>query len=280
MPSALRSKFEQPICDALAAPFERDLLRAAFDNLDVGGPLSVNNFSYALRELLRHVLHRRAPNDKVRACSWFKPDLTAQDGITRAHRATYAIQGGLSDPFVTKKLKIDVPSARRDLLRAIDSLSKYTHIEESTLGIKKKEADRIAGECLEAVRYFLDRIVECRTEVIEALAESIDHHLIDHVISETIDSIDELATHHRIDEISVDDIEVREIGPDSIKLAVEGSVGVELQYGSNSDVENDIGAVMSDSFPLRAELTVKMVRPLGKEASVDSFMVDTRSWYE
>ena len=264
----------------LAAGFEQQLLAAAFDNLEESGPLCFNNFSYALRELLRHVFHRLATDEQVKACSWFRADKTARGGVTRAQRATFAIQGGLSDSFVSKKLGIDVAPVRQQLLEAIDVLSKHTHIEPATFDINRTKTNRLATECLEATLYFVEHIVMCRTQVAEALSNHIDHHLINHAISETIGSIDELATHHWIDEIYVDEIEVIQIGPHAIELAIDGTIGCELQYGSDSDVKNDIGDILSESFPLHAKLTVQLVRPLGKEATVEKFNVDTSGWYE
>jgi hypothetical protein len=280
MPHHLRSKFEKKIQQVLTSGFEYQLLAAAFGNLEELGPLSFNNFSYALRELLRHVLHRLGTEDQVKACSWFKEDKTARGGITRAQRATYAIQGGLSDEFVLQKLRIDVKTVHKQLLQAIDTLSKYTHIEPDTFDISRTETDRLATECLLATLYFSQHIVICRTQVAEALAKHIDHHILNHVLSETIDSIDEIATHHWINEIYVNEIEVIEIGPQSIELAIDGTIGCELQYGSNSDVRNDIGGITSESFPLSAELTVQLVRPLGTQAIVKKFKVDTSGWYE
>lgn len=280
MPHRLRSKFEAPIQKTITSGFEHALLAAAFDNLDIPGPLRFNNFSYALRELLRHVLHRLATDEKVRECSWFKPDKNAKGGITRAHRATYAIQGGLSDAFVSKKLGIDIVTVRSDLLYAIDVLNKHTHIEPSTFAINKTDTRRLATECLETTQYFMEQIITCRSEVAAALADAIDQHLINHVVSETINSIDELATHHYIEDIYVGDIDVIDIGPQNIELKIDGTIECELQYGSGSDVRNGLGDVMSISFPLRANITVQMERPLGKVATVERFSVDTSSFYE
>lgn len=280
MPNRLRRKYEKAILESIASGFERDLLCAAFDNLDLTGPLRFNNFAYALRELLRHVLHRLATDEDVKSCSWFKPDKNAIGGITRAHRATYAVQGGLSDAFVAKKLEIDVATVRADLLSAIDVLNKHTHIEPSTFAISKTKTRLLASECLKATRYFMDQINRCRAEVATALADSIDQHLLNHAISETINSIDELATHHFVEDIYVENIEVVDIGSQQIDLRVEGTIECELQYGSGSDVRNGLGDVMSTSFPLSANLTVQLERPLGKIASVERFSVDTSSFYE
>ena len=264
----------------LAEGFEHQLLAAAFDNLNKPGPLCFNNFSYALRELLRHVLYRLATDDQVKACSWFKMDKTARGGVTRAQRATYAIQGGLSDKFVSIQLGIDVDSVRQQLLSAIDVLNKHTHIETSTFNINRTNTNILATECLEATETFVEHIVMCKIQVAKALANHIDHHLLNHVISERIESIDELATHHWINEVYVNEIEVVEIGPHAIQLNVDATIGCGLQYGSNSDVKNDIGSIMFESFPLNAEMTVQLVRPLGKVATMGKFKVDTSDWYE
>ncbi|MDE3225313.1 MAG: hypothetical protein KGO52_13045 [Nitrospirota bacterium] len=221
----LRGKYEGPIREVLMAGFEKGLLTAAFDNLQIAGPLRFNNFSYALRELLRHVLHRLAPDSEVKRCVWFRPTQTVADGITRAHRATYAIQGGLSDAFVKRKLGIDVAFVRSDLMKAIKVLNKHTHIEPSTFAIKPKQVEALAGQCLKATEYFIEHILKCRRRVAESLSNAIDQHLINQVISEAIDSIDVLATHHQIDEIYVDHIEVVDISSRAVLVRASGSIG-------------------------------------------------------
>ena len=56
--------------------------------------------------------------------------------------------------------------------------------------------------------------------------------------------------------------------------------GVELQWGSNSDVRNDMGAVMSESFPLSMKFTSSVTSPSEVVAVEDSLSVDTSDWYE
>lgn len=277
---ALKAKHEPVISRALAPGFEQHLLLAAFDNLKTHGPLCFNNFANSLRELVRLVLQRLGPDVDVTMCSWFKPHKTVTGGITRASRARYAIQGGLSDAYVTKVLKIDVQPVVEQLLIAVETLNKHVHIEESTFGAPRTKVLALAEECLEAAAYFVEHIEECRNRVANALVSAVDAHLLELAISETINEIDELATHHWIDEISVSDLNVEKIGPHAILLTSNGSISVGFQYGSDSDVQKDMGVVTGDSFPFRAQLTVQLGRPLGKSATVDHFHVDTRSWYE
>lgn len=135
--SVLREEHEPALLSIAQAGFEAALVRAAFDNLEISGPLRFNNFGYALRELLRHVFHRLAPDEKITQCDWFKPDPTAKSTITRAHRSKYMLQGGLSDYFVHKVLKVDVPPVIQDVLAAFKALNKFTHINSDTFNLVK-----------------------------------------------------------------------------------------------------------------------------------------------
>jgi hypothetical protein len=122
--------------------------------------------------------------------------------------------------------------------------------------------------------------MECRLLVRDALVDDLDRHLVNKAVSHGLDEIGEIATHGWLDDFSVDDVLVKTINSSNVTLLVEGSVDVGLQYGSNSDVRNDIGFVTSDSFPFSATITVQMRRPLGKYAIVESLNVNTDSFYE
>lgn len=276
----LRESSEPQLQLIAEAGFERDLVSACFDNLEGPGPLRFNNFAYALRELLRHVFHRLAPDNLVEECSWFRPDPQATGGITRSDRAKYMIQGGLSDLFVQKRLGVNVAPVLSELSDAFKLLNSFTHIGPTTFDLPADKVNEFATQCLEASRSLVANIAGCRRSVLENLASAIDDHLLRKAISETINELDELATHHLIEDIDVESSEVVDIGTKWLVLDVQGSVGVELQYGSNSDVRNDIGGVISNSFPFTAKVHVKFEKPLGRHVEVRGFKVDTSSWYE
>ncbi|MEG3079342.1 hypothetical protein R3F64_05650 [Halomonas sp. 5021] len=133
----LREQYQERINSVLLDGFEKELLDSAFVNL-LKKTLRLNNFTYALalRELTRHVFHRLAPYDELRRCQLFEPNKASSTGITRKHRIKFAIQGGLSDFFVTKKLCIDeIDEVSRELIPTINRLSGFTHIEDSTFKI-------------------------------------------------------------------------------------------------------------------------------------------------
>lgn len=278
--SALREIYEQRLALGAKSAFSRALLVAAFDNLEIAGPLRFNNFAYALREFVRHILNEAAPSDEVQACTWFKPDESSTTGITRFHRAKYAIQGGLSDKFVDKKLGIDTGEPLNELVTAQKTLSKYTHIEPGTFNTSIKDATELTEECLEAAASYIELILDCRKGVRDAVEGHVDQHLIDEIVSHGIDKLYEIATHGWVDGHWIDDLSVEDIQSDSLTLTVEGTMDFGLQYGSNGDVTRDMGVVTSDSFPFSARIVIDMKAPLGKYATVTILTVDTDSFYQ
>lgn len=274
----LRQKYESKLLTITEPSFEGVLVKAAFDNLEVVGPLCFNNFGYALRELLRHVFSRLAPDEKIKQCVWFRPDRTSESTITRAHRSKYMLQGGLSDEFVQRNLRVQVDPVLKDVLAAFKKLNKFTHINPDVFNLNEVDVAGHATDCLEAISALIENIGSCRRTILQNLATSIDQNLLDKAITNS--AIDELATHHQIDGLSIESSMVIDIGPKDLSIKAEGYIEVELQYGSNFDVRNDMGAVISDSFPFAATVQVKLIRPLGKKAVVSNFNVDTSSWYE
>lgn len=275
----LRETHEPALLSIAEAGFEAALVKAAFDNLEVPGPLRFNNFGYSLRELLRHVFHRLAPDKSVQQCVWFNPAPTLRAGITRADRAKYMLQGGLSDHFVREILDIEVPPVIRIISTAFETLNKFTHINPETFNLSVAETAARATECLTATSSLINSIGTCRNAVLKNLAAAVDQHLLDEAIADVINELDEIATHYLIDGIYTDSSEVTDIGPKGLSIKVEGSVGVEFQYGSSSDVRNDIGTVVSDSFPFSATARVAFVRPLGTKTKISNFKVDTSAWF-
>lgn len=87
--------------------------------------------------------------------------------------------------------------------------------------------------------------------------------------------LDTLSTHTAVDEVS--DVEFTRVylAPGSISLAGHCNIGVNLQYGSNSDVEGGEGHVSDDSFP--AEFELEMNGDLVVQNS--EINIDTSSFY-
>lgn len=263
--------------------FELDLYEAAVHNLsDLSNKLRFNNFAYAMRELSRHVLHRLAPSEGVLKCSWYKNLTQNENGITRVQRAIYATQGGLSDKFVRDALNIDPSDAHRSLRDAIDRLSRFTHVEKEVFDLSADTVDKLSGEITSAFSGFAAVIQDCRSRIIEGLEEAIHESTVSEVLSDSLPAVDEIATHFSLEEVYVDSAEVTDITHDTIHLLARGTLGVTLQWGSNSDIRRGEGAELDESFPFTCALTCTInddLSPEDLEVLEDSLMVDTREWY-
>lgn len=157
--------------------FEHDLCDAAFDNLKVKNRLRFNNFAYSIRELTRHILYRLAPDVDIKCCSWYKPTKNENGKvvITRADRINYAIYGGFDNNALSAMgLKDDIDKARKNLLSTIDSLSKYTHINEDTFDVSDSDTERSVNHVVDSFNEFVNCMAIIRRQVISCLETEIN----------------------------------------------------------------------------------------------------------
>ena len=265
----------------LKEDFEKRLFDAALNNLkDANNPLRFNNFAYATRELVRHILVRLAPDKEILECSWYENETDAENGISRKQRVYYAVQGGLSNEFVNTRLGIDISKMHADLQNSFKNLSKHTHIEEETLGIEESAIKLHVEATLNTIDKFFQTIEESRKRLVSTLWETIDQSAVDAALRETIMSIDELATHHTIEEVCTDEIKITHIDSWRIWFKAVGTVSCELQWGSDSDVRKDDGLVIPQSFPFTCELWSDVNDPKNIHSEENAFHADTSSWWD
>ncbi len=271
----MRNEIESRLTDG----FERQLFQAALDNLaQHDNLLRFNNFSYATRELIRHVLSHHAPDDEVRACSWYAEETEKKGRISRRQRVFYAVQGGLSDEYVKDTLDIDVLVVHTALRDALNNLSKHTHIEEATFALSPEVVDQFVDETLTAVLDLFKAIETNRNALVSALWEQIDESVIGAALSETIVSIDELSSHHSIEEVYTDKVVIVGIDSHFVRFEVTGTIACKLQWGSNGDLRRGDGAVANQLFPFSCALWSSVDDPQAIQPDENAVGVDTSSW--
>lgn len=250
------SAAENTILQHLASGFEQELFQAAIANVDdTSNKLRLNNFAYSMRELIRIVLERLAPDAEVVNAPWFVPnDEDHPDKVNRTQRIKYAIQGWLSDDYVADMLRIDHQDNDKELRKNIDELSKYTHVTESTFNIEPVKITELALEVLCNVQLFLMNVAEARYQVQQAAIDCIDEEMIEEFYYNVQDDIDILSTHHEILSYMVTDINLKDQDSDTITLDVKGTVQVRLQWGSDGDMRRGDGYETQMSFPFSSTL--------------------------
>jgi Predicted pPIWI-associating nuclease len=265
----------------LANDFQRRLLTATMQSVqETSNPLRLNNFSASFRELFRHVLIDLAPEHEVRATSWFQADQINHGKTTRAQKISYVIHAGLDPVYVENELGVDISTERKALLDTIDRLSKFTHVNEESFASSPEDVMETTVAVCEALKSFLNCADEARKLLCRKIEERVHEDVVGVAISETILSIDEIATHHCIDEVDVHEIEITSMNHAEIEFTAFGSVDVELQWGSNSDVRNGAGAVGRDSYPLTCKFISNANAPEELVMVEDSLCVDTSSWWD
>jgi len=265
----------------LATKFEKKLFEAAINNLlDAYNPLRFNNFAYATRELVRHILFRLSPDAEVLACQWYRNETKNERGVTRRQRIIFAIQGGLTDDYVQNTLQIDTASISKQIGAVVQNLNKHTHIQQDTIDIDIHKQDEYVRETLESVTELFKVIEKSRQAVSQALIDHIDREVVNTAISETIIEIDEVSTHHVIEEVLAEEVQIKSIDSTYITLAVYGTISAELQYGSDGDMRRGDGTTFYHGFPFSCVLKSRVETPDDFLSDDIDFQVSNDGWYE
>lgn len=269
------------IANSLESEFEKEFFNASIENLnDTKNKLRFNNFAYSMRELIRNVLDRLAPTSSVISCEWFSNETNEKGKVSRGERVKYAVQGGINDSYLSKELNLNLKDIKKSFKDSVSILSKYTHVNTNTFNVNGTDTDQYTESTLSALNDLFILIKALRKKVISTLEEHIEESVVGEALYETIDSIDVLATHHYIEEVYVDKVHIECIDHEYIHILASGHIGVELQWGSNSDLRNDNGALIQQSFPLTCELKSRTNSPEEFEPELATLAVNTSSWHD
>lgn len=277
------SAAENTILQYLKRGFEQDLFKAAIANVDdENNKLRLNNFAYAMRELIRTVLERLAPDDEIVNAPWFEPnDKDKPDKVTRTQRIKYAIQGWLSDEFITETLGIDHSENDKQLRKSIDVLSKYTHVTPLTFGMSSVDVTKCVLNVLLQMQCFLMDVAEAHAQIRNAAMECIDEEMIEEFYINTQYDLDIMATHYEVLSYVVTGITPKSKDDGKIILDVSGFVNVRHQYGSAGDMRRGDGFEMKARYPFSSQLIASYKNREGDVHIVDKTMdIDTNSFYE
>ena len=126
----------------LKGDFENRLLRSAYARIhDYNDPLLGPVFALLMRELIRIVMDRIAPDSLVSQAPWCQGDpWTYQDQskntkVTRRSRYRFAITGTISDDKIKQYPKLNCQTAIDELSTLVNKLSKFAHISPGTFDL-------------------------------------------------------------------------------------------------------------------------------------------------
>jgi hypothetical protein len=197
--------------------------------------------------------------------------------LIRIARRTVHELDAVSDDFI-EEAGIDVEHLHDEAIHAVDQLSKFTHIRPGVVVTDQAPIEAFISDALAALEGLFASFEQCRKQVVEAIFDHLDEEVVSALISETIQNLDDLASHHSIEEVCTEQMEVTGITHEAVNFAISGTVSVELQWGSNSDVRRGDGAIMEQGFPFSVTMW-SPVDDITRLQDVD-YSVDTSSWWE
>lgn len=268
---------KEQIAGFLTADFEQKLFTASLGFLDLtDNPLRFNAFAFSLRELLRHVMDRLAPDASVKECRWFAQDPSIEDGrLTRFQRFKYAVQRGLDDAFVADVLNFSVIDYWPEVRASIDSLSKLTHVGPNTFGLGAEEVKMQADGMIEALWTIFAAIEELSSELESLLHDHINQAVVAASLRETNAQIDILSSNSVFEGAEISNWEITSIDSREILFSGEGAAHVFLEWGRGKD-----RAQIFDEFPFSFSGYALVVCPTEPEIESNGIQIDTTEWYE
>lgn len=258
----------------LETDFERELFRAALRNYcSHGNPLRFHNFAFSMRELVLHIIDRKAPDSKVKKASWYEPE-SDKFAVTRRQKLKYCAQGFLSDGYLSNDALDDLNQSIKDYLKEFNFFNKYTHITE-------KHFKACPKKFYEDMKYIVERSSEVVEDldslenlVINSVPESLQEKLFLEVINSFPDELSILASNVIVEQVSPEVLEVESLEENCITVSVSGTVYVTQEYGNGEDF-TEIGG----NYPFSISIGMSPASPEEIKINPNEFKVDTSSWF-
>ncbi len=259
----------------LDTDFEKELFSASVAYLqNMSDPLRANSFCYSLRELFRHVFERRAPNDEIIKCSWFKPE-TNNGSPSRRQKYIYCVQGGLEPTFVETELNIDVLEPWKKIKDSIDTLSKYTHVGKDTFDISDIKVSLISKKALESLLTIFYMINDAQVELHLSLSSHIDNELLNTFVMNSMSDIDVLSQSSYVEQSEVFEYLLSKIDSEKLFFDGNGTAYVSLNYGKRDDA-----CEINTEFPFKFQGYSQIDKPYDLSIPAEDIDIDISSWYE
>lgn len=233
-----------------------------------------------MRELLRHVLNRKAPDAKVNKCIWFSPTLDDSEKANRGQKLKYCMQAGLQDHLLSEAVRNNIKNYIAEYQEHIETLNSFAHVGEATYGLEPKKAYQKLKEVILTFNEAMEILESGKEEVLSYIPEKLSDYVENALVEEIPNSLDELSTHTVIDYVEFNGFQVMDIDESFIYIRGESTVHVALQYGSSSDRRKGEGATINDSFPVYFQCKSKASKPKGAFVVKDSIEVSTESWWQ
>lgn len=259
----------------LETDFEKELFTACLRNYaSHGNPLRFHNFAFSIRELIKHIIEKKSPNDKLLQASWYKREHEHYE-ISRRQRLKYCSQAKISDAYLGEEFLEESNERIDEMLKLYFFLNKYTHITEKYMHPSPQEFFLKAKQILQIATEILNGIHICRDELIRTLEDKIRNAVIDTAVSSMPENLVTIVNHAYVDYTEVEEFGITSIDDEYINIYASGTVYVTQEYGSRND-----GVSLEESYPFTLHMASHLDSPETFEVISEALEVDTSSWYD
>lgn len=259
----------------LETDFEYELLHASLRNYcSHGNPLRFNNFAFAIRELINHVLKRLAPDDRVMASPWFTRNKNNAT-VTRRQQAKYIAQKHIPDQLLDDIALENLDDGIKWFNKNYALLNDYTHISEHSFNSNPKQFFEHAKLLIQLCNKIFDTFDELERVITESIIEEVQDNVTTVTINNTPDELNLLSSQTAVNWCNVDTIELLHLDENYIYILVRGTVEITRQYS-----DGDGYFAQEDSYPYKYAVSIRtdnfnVITPL-----INTIVVDTGSWYD
>jgi hypothetical protein len=267
--------FMQEFQSLLETDFEHKLFVASLRNYaSHGNPLRFHNFAFSMRELVLHVLKRKAPAKKIKKVSWYERENENHE-ITRRQQLKYCAQSNISDDYLGTDTLEQMNECISEFLNEFNFFNKYTHITEKSFEPCPKRFFEDARQVIKITSDALSQLDDLERIVIDVLEDKVYDSVVTTAVGAIPDSLSILANHVFVDYSEVEEIECTKIDHEYIYITATGTLHVIQEYGPKDDL-----CTINESYPFSLVMKSHVENPDDFKVEEEGLDVDTTSWYE
>lgn len=267
--------FMQGFQSLLETDFENRLFVASLRNYaSHGNPLRFHNFAFSMRELVLHVIQRKAPPKQVKKVTWYQRESDKHE-VTRRQQLKYCAQSNISDAYLGETVLEHLNECISEFLDEFNFFNKYTHITEKYFDVSPKSFFQDSKAVIEIAKDSLSQLEDLERIVIDALEEKVKDAVISTAVSAIPERLSNLANNVYIKYTEVDEIECTGIDDHFIYVTARGNVHVTQEYGHKDDL-----CEISECYPFTLAMKSHIENPEDFTVESEELDVDTSSWYE
>ena len=215
----------------LETDFERELFLCSLRNYcSHGNPLRFHNFAFSMRELVLHIINRRAPDKDVERACWYEKE-SDRFNVTRRQKLKFCAQGFLSDDYLDEDTIEDLNQSIQDYLKEFNFFNKYTHITVKHFKACPQKFYTDMKFIVQRSQEVIEEIDSLEYMVTQSLTEGIQDKVFDEVINSCPDELSILAHRVIVEQASPEKMEIEYLEENGITIGVEGTIYITQEYG-------------------------------------------------